>query len=175
MDTAREPNWFAIHAKARRESFAAQNVRALGIEVFLPQVRDECLIHRCWRMVTKPLFAGYLFAHFCPVEFLESVRHAHGVLTVLSTGRLPIPIDDRIIANLRSRAEGDGYVRLKKRPLRSGDRVQIEEGSFAGWVGQVEREYDDCKRVAILLEAVDFCRIVVEKRSLTVLSKALVG
>src|SRR6516225_2164570 len=98
MDIWRETNWFAIHAKACRESFAAENVRALGIEVFLPQVHDERLIRRCWRIVTKPLFAGYLFAHFCPMETLGAVRHAHGVLTVLNTGRFPIPVDDQIIS-----------------------------------------------------------------------------
>ena len=64
----------------------------------------------------------------------------------------------------------DGYIRLKAPRFQPGDRVTIEEGPLAGWVGQVEREWDDNKRVAILLEAIQQARLLIEKRSLNLLS-----
>jgi hypothetical protein len=42
--------------------------------------------------------------------------------------------------------------------------VAIEQGPFAGWVGKVECEWDDGKRVAILLEAISKARMLIDKR-----------
>lgn len=168
MDIWQEIHWFALHAKTCRESFAADNVRGLGVEVFLPQIREERLIRRCRRTVSRPLFAGYFFARFSPEESLEMVRHARGVLAVLSTGRFPIPVAEPIIAGIQSRLAPDGFVCLPKLQLARGARVRIEEGPLAGWIGRLERECDDGRRVAILLEAIDQGRVLVEKRCLSV-------
>ena len=166
MNSWQQTNWFVVHSKPCRESLAADNVGALGPEVFLPQLREERFIRRCRRTVIKPLFAGYLFARFRPCEALEAVRYAQGVLAVLSTGRIPIPVDDEIVAGVRARCAADGFVRLQTSAVRPGDYVEIQEGPFQGWVGQVECECDDGRRVALLLEAVHNARVVVEKRSL---------
>ena len=164
MDPWQEVNWFAIHAKACRESFAADNINALGTQVFLPRIREERFIGRGRRTITRPLFAGYLFARFSPRKMLISVRHARGVLAVLSTGRFPIPVADDIIAGIRSRLCEDGYARISKPELSCGRRVRIEDGPLRGWIGQVQMECDDGKRVALLLEAIDRARVLVEKR-----------
>jgi hypothetical protein len=34
-------HWFAIHTKTRRESFAATNVCALSLDVFLPELKTD--------------------------------------------------------------------------------------------------------------------------------------
>jgi len=173
MDILHEIHWFAIHAKACRESFAANNVSALGVEVFFPQILEERFFRRCHRIVTRPLFAGYLFARFSASEMVESVRHARGVLAVLSTCRSPIPIEDAIISSLRSRLMPDGYARLQSPVLRRGERVRIDDGPFAGWIGRIQLEYDDGKRVALLLEAIGQARILVEKERLSPVEAAL--
>jgi transcriptional antiterminator RfaH len=168
MNCWQQSNWFVIHSKPCRESLAADNISALGSEVFLPQFREERLIRRCWRTVIKPLFSGYLFARFRPCEELEAVRHARGVLAVVSAGRTPIPVDEEIVASVRARCAEDGFVRPKPPALGPGDYVEIQEGPFQGWAGQVERECDDVRRVALLLEAVHNARVLVEKRVLAV-------
>ena len=134
----------------------------------MPQLREERFIRRCRRTVIKPLFAGYLFARFRPCEALEAVRYAQGVLAVLSTGRIPLPVADEIVAGVRARCAADGFVRLQTSALRPGDYVEIQEGPFQGWAGRVERECDDARRVALLLEAVHHARVLVERRSLAV-------
>lgn len=168
MNFWQQRNWFAIHSKPCRESVAADNVSALGPEVFFPRLSEERVIRRCWRTVIKPLFSGYLFARFRPCEALEAVRHARGVLAIVSAGRTPIPVDDEIVANVRARCTEDGFVRLRPPAIRRGDFVEIQEGPLEGWVGQVERECDDGRRVALLLEAVHHARVLVERRSLAV-------
>ena len=132
MNSWQQTNWFVVHSKPCRESLAADNVGALGPEVFLPQLREERLIRRCRRTVTKPLFAGYLFARFRPCEALEAVRYAQGVLAVLSTGRIPIPVDDEIVAGVRARC-ARGWVCATRNSRASTGRLRRDpRGPFSG-------------------------------------------
>ncbi len=87
---------------------------------------------------------------------------------MVSAGRTPIPVDEEIVASVRARCAEDGFVRLKLSRAGSGRSRQIQEGPFQGWAGQVERECDDARRVALLLEAVHNARVLVEKRVLAV-------
>jgi transcriptional antiterminator RfaH len=157
-------HWFAIHTKMRREDFAAANVRGLGIEIFLPRLRVEHPAPTTRRTTVKALFPGYFFARFRPATSMESVEYSRGVLSVVSSGRFPVPVDAGIIREIRDRAEEDGLIRIPTRSLKPGDRVSIQDGPFEGLVGRVERELDDGKRVTILLEALLRARVQIEKR-----------
>jgi len=164
MDWFRDINWFAIHAKRFRERMAASCVEALGIEVFLPMVKVECLGHVVIKRSSEALFPGYLFARFSPAISLDSVQSARCVLQVVKSATWPIPVDDQIILEIQNRVETDGLIRLQRREFRPGDRVSIQEGAFAGLMGRVEAELDDRKRVAILVEALWNARVVIERQ-----------
>jgi len=118
--------------------------------------------------LTKPLFAGYFFAWFCPVVSMEALRSARGVLRVLGDGHGPIPIAPEIISEIRDRVQPDGFIRLEPTPLQPGQRVTIEQGPFEGLMGRVEQEWDDGRRVRILLEAIQHAHVLTEKHLLSV-------
>ena len=164
IDLWKDSHWFAIHTKTRRETFAAANVSRLGIDILLPRLKIESLARGALCVAAKPLFPGYLFAWFSPEKSLPSVKCANGVLRVVSSGNFPIPIDDEVIHAIRAQILGDGYFRLSLKPLMPGDRVCIQAGPFEGFIGKVEREADDGRRVTILLEAMQQARISIEKR-----------
>jgi len=163
-DLWRDVSWFAIHAKPRRESFASQNIDALGIEWFFPQFKVTYLVRGVTQQATKSLFPGYFFARFCPESSFELVKGTRGVLRVVSSGRFPAPVDESIVAEIRSRIQQDGFVRIDLPTLRPGDRVSIQCSPFEGLMGRVERELDDRKRVAILLETLLPARVLVERQ-----------
>jgi transcriptional antiterminator RfaH len=169
MNTAlwQETNWFAVQSKPHRESLAAASVAKLEVEVFLPKIRQEQLVCGFERVVVKPLFPGYFFAKFSPVMLLETVRYARGVLRVIGSALFPVPMEKEIISAIQDRVEEDGFVQLEATAFQPGDRVTIEQGPLAGWMGKVEREWDDRKRVMILLDAIEQARALVEKRWLT--------
>ncbi len=167
MELLNEKSWFAIQAKPHREDVAAGSVGELDLECFLPKIKQEQLVCGTARPVIKPLFRGYFFARFCAALSLDAVCYARGVLRVLGTTRFPIPIAEEVIDQIRARVRDDGFVKLEAKPFCPGDTVVIEEGPFAGLVGQVEREFDDGKRVAILLEAMQLARVLIEKRWVT--------
>jgi transcriptional antiterminator RfaH len=159
-----EINWFALHARPRRENFAATNVKALGVETLLPLVKAERLVRGIAGVTPKPLFSGYFFAKFCPENSLESVRHSRGVLRVLSSGQIPIPVPDNIVHEIRERVQEDGFIRIHPQNLVPGTRVAIQTGPFEGMMGRIERELDDRKRVAIFLETLLNARVLIERR-----------
>jgi transcriptional antiterminator RfaH len=166
MDYWKQTSWFAVLCKPRQESLAATGVAKLGTEAFLPKVRCEQLVGGIPRMLSKPLFSGYFFARFCPILSLDIVRYAQGVLRVVGSSEGPIPLEDEIIACIQDRVEADGFIPLEQEPLVRGDRVEIRDGLFAGWMAEVEREWDDGKRVAILLNSITQARMLINKRCL---------
>lgn len=163
-DLWREVGWFAIQAKPRRESFASKNIGTLGIEALLPRIKVDRLNRGAPQPGTKPLFPGYFFARFCPENAFESVKATHGVLRVVSSGSTPIPVDDDIIREIQGRIHEDGLIRSRPRVLAPGTLVTIQSGPLEGMMGRVERELDDRKRVAILLETLFQARVLIEKR-----------
>jgi transcriptional antiterminator RfaH len=173
MDFGQETSWYAVQAKPYRESLAAASVAKLDAEVFLPRIKQEQMVCGVARVVTKPLFTGYFFARFCPLLLLDAVRHAHGALRVVGTSRFPIPLDAEVIFAIQDRVQADGFIKLEAKPFQPGDRVAIEQGPLMGWIGKVEREWDDGKRVMILLEAIQRTRILLQRRWLKLAADAV--
>jgi transcriptional antiterminator RfaH len=167
-----DTNWFAIQARPHREQLAAAGVAKLDAPAFLPMIRQPQLVCGVERLVTKPLFTGYFFAKFAPALLLDTIRYTPGVLRVLGTAARPVPVDETIIAAIQGRLQADGFIHLESNPLKPGDRVIIGQGPLTGWIGQVEREWDDGKRVFILLEAIQQARVLVERRCLTLATDA---
>jgi transcriptional antiterminator RfaH len=157
-------NWFALHTKPRSENFASTNISALGIESFLPRLKAERLKHGVPKTIIKALFPGYFFARFCPESSFESVKTTRGVLQVVSSGRVPIPVLENVVQQIQDRVQEDGFIRIWPRVLAPGMRVTIQSGPFEGMIGRVERELDDRKRVAIFLETLFNARVLIERR-----------
>ncbi|MBV8278318.1 MAG: hypothetical protein JO170_24085 [Verrucomicrobia bacterium] len=160
----RDVNWFALHTKPRRENFAVTNVSALGVESFLPRLKAECLEHGVATTIIRPLFPGYFFARFCPESSFESVKATCGVLQVVSSGRMPIPVPENVVQEIQDRVLEDGLIRIHPQTLAPGTLVTIQSGPFEGMMGRVERELDDRKRVAIFLETLFNVRVLIERR-----------
>ena len=167
LDFWQETSWFAVQTKAHQEPLAAARVAKLALEVFLPQLREERSVGRGIRRVIKALFPGYFFTRFCPLESIDAVRYTHGVSRVVGCGRFPTAVEAEIISSIQQQIRPDGFIRFEARGFRPGDKVTVEQGSFQGWMGEVQREQDDGKRVMILLEAIQQASLSVEKRWLS--------
>jgi transcriptional antiterminator RfaH len=162
-DPWRQVHWYAVQSKPRRESFAAANVGRLGIPVLFPKFRRRSRRGGRWGTGVKPLFTGYFFARFAPAVRLGQVRYARGVLRIVSSGRMALPVEDAVIEAIELRTDRDGLVEMGPRPpLRAGNRVRIEAGPLEGFFGILERESDDRTRVTILLETLHAARVVID-------------
>ena len=157
-----ELNWFAIQAKPHQEELASARVANLKIEVFFPRIKRCKSVCGVSRMVVQALFQGYFFARFVPTVSVDLVRHCYGVFRIVGTPQFPLPVEPEILSSIRERMQPDGLVEIETARFRPGDSVRIEQGPFEGFMAEVEREIDDGKRVAVLLEAIQQARLVLK-------------
>jgi transcriptional antiterminator RfaH len=167
MDLTTEINWYAVQAKANRESAAAMNIERLGLEVFLPRTEKEKLVRGARTTVTSALFPGYLFARFCPLRYSHLIRYARGVQRIVSCGEVPLPVADEIIRAIRHRIGRQGLVMIGPRRFEVGDRMLIREGPLRGITAVLDNRMDGRQRVELLIDAIEYqARVVVERHNL---------
>src|SRR3989442_843532 len=116
--------WYVVQAKARQEYRAEANLRAWGMETFLPKLLRRVVVDMKVVGRVEPLFPGYVFARFDVTTMLSKVRFTRGLTRVVGTEEGPSPLGDDVIAAIRARIDRTGYVRLMP-TLKSGDRVRI--------------------------------------------------
>lgn len=163
MNNLQETNWFAVQTKPSQEDLAAFNLGRLGLDIFLPKIKQD---KRDGRRsgITKPMFPRYLFARFCPLRYMHLIIYARGVRQIVCAGDTPVPVDESIIESIRVRVGPDGFLDLSSDALQPGDHITVEGGPFNGNSGVFEREADVHKRVVILLESIRYqARVVVDK------------
>jgi transcriptional antiterminator RfaH len=130
---------------------AEANLRAGGIEVFAPRIRQpfpkrgstECSDR------VEPLFPSYIFARFELAVFYRKIRLTRGVHTIVGLGESATPVDDVTIEALKGRVETNGFVRLGY--PRQGDLVEIVGGPLRSLTGIFESGLNGRDRVQILL------------------------
>jgi len=85
------------------------------------------------RGVAAPLFPGYVFCQFDALKRLP-VLVTPGVLTVVGSGRIPIPVEDSEIDTIQ-RVVSSG-LRAEPWPyLEVGQQVRIQDGALRGLEG----------------------------------------
>lgn len=137
------PEWYAVHVRSRHEFQVKDRLTLKKIETFLPTVEKL----RKWKdrkkMVTFPLFPGYIFVHTTrESQNLLNVLKVTGVVRMLCTvpGE-PDPIPEDQINSLKTLVENketlDPYPYLKE-----GQRVRVERGPLAGVEGILIEKLD---------------------------------
>src|SRR5206468_8687665 len=113
-------SWYCIHTKRYKESWVARQLIESCDEVYLPLLRQRCMVRRQLKWVIEPLFPGYLFARFPVEERFKTVRYTPGVVSVVSTPEDgPIAVDETIIIVLRE-CSRNGYIEVQPTPLFPG-------------------------------------------------------
>jgi transcriptional antiterminator RfaH len=154
---SRNLRWYVIHTNPRQEDRAESNLRAWNIDIFAPRIKEVRYNQYTGlpSYVIKPLFPRYIFARFDQYESLHNIRFTRGVYNVVHIGDTPTPVDDEIVALMRSRVGKDGNVRLADE-FKPGDHVQVKESSLGGFEGIFERQVKESDRVMILLKTVSY-------------------
>src|SRR5271166_2580151 len=137
--------WFAVRTRSNFEKVAAVALENKGLTPYLPTYRNR----RRWsdRVVVAetPLFQGYVFCRFDPLNRLP-VLTTTGVISIVGCGTEPASIDDQEIESI------DAILRsgLATEPcpfLREGQRVRVRQGSLAGVEGILTKKKSDFRLV----------------------------
>jgi len=125
--------WACARLESRREALATHCLALAGFTVYLPRLRERRLVRGRRIEVSPPLFPGYAFVAIA-LQW-HGARWCAGVRDLIMDGAAPARVPDGVIAEIRARERG-GLVELPKSQLfRTGDRLRVIHGPFAGHVG----------------------------------------
>ena len=125
--------WYAVRVKSRHEHSVDRHLRARGLESFLPLYRSRSHWSDRVKHVEFPLFPGYVFCRF-NVEDRLPVLSAPGVVHLVGTGKVPVPIEESEIAAIQAAVKAE----LHREPWpfqQIGKKVKIARGPLAGVEG----------------------------------------
>ena len=147
--------WYAVNTKTRCEAFACGSLERLGVEVFLPMLKEGKAARGRRCTVTSPLFPGYLFARFDVPGQYRAVTYARGVKQIVSFGGGPSVVDESIIEVIRGQAR-DGVIELSDNRFSPGQVVRIKDGPLYGLEAIFEKKLSGTSRAVLLLKAISF-------------------
>jgi transcription termination/antitermination protein NusG len=98
-----ERRWYAVHTSPRHEKKVELGLREKNVATFLPLVST---VHQ-WsdrrRLVSVPLFPGYIFVHAAPSRTVRlAILQTHGVLGFVGNMGAGAPLPDQQIETVRN-------------------------------------------------------------------------
>jgi transcriptional antiterminator RfaH len=144
--------WFVARTKPNREEYAQRTLGLRGLRVFLPRIMEVGAFGATTRPAPAPLFPGYLFVWMNLSLDFQRVIWAPGIRELLCLGSGPVPVDERVIEQLRLRCDAQGVVHVAPAPWHPGDRVEITAGPFAGLLATVETVMPRRQRIKLLID-----------------------
>ena len=141
--------WFALYTKPRSEFKAAEQIKSVDVEFYLPSVVKV----RQWsdrkKKITEPLLKGYIFIYANEKERILSLEQ-YSVVRCISERGQPARIPDWQIENLKKMLTNRSEFYVKEGLVR-GTKVKIKEGPFEGVTGTFQ-EIDNEKTIAVSID-----------------------
>lgn len=146
--------WYAVNTNPRKEDFAARQLEAGGLDVFLPKIAAVRKRGASRLSLQEPLFPGYLFVRLLPEPIcVRQVNRTPGVRRMLCSGNTPVPVPDEAVNLISLRVGPRGCQAPEPQTaFPAGSPVAVRHGPFAGLLGVVERPMPARSRVRVLLE-----------------------
>lgn len=133
MSQSNSCHWYAIRVRSQHEDLVARHLRVRGLEAFLPLYKQQHRWSDRFKEIELPLFPGYVFCQFDPLNRLP-VLTVPGVVHIVGTGKTPVPIDQEEIAAIQAAVKSE----FSTQPwpfVEIGQRVRIEYGPLCGIEG----------------------------------------
>jgi len=131
-------SWYAIWTRSRHEQVVREQLDKKGIEAFLPTIARWSRWKDRKKKIDWPLFPGYCFARFDPVERL-AVLTSPGVVNIVSFNSEIAAIPDPEIESIRLLVSTD--LQYDPCPLiREGMMVEVVSGPLKGVIGRLMRK-----------------------------------
>ncbi len=132
-----QARWYALRVRSRADSAVRSALSTAGVEAWAPTYDEKVAWTDRTQVVTRPLFAGYVFARFSRSD-AASVAQTRGVVGILGTGNNEYSeIDDGVIENLKRVAALPADV--SPGAYVAGEAVRVARGPFAGIIACVMR------------------------------------
>ena len=132
MQSSSSP-WHALYVRSRHEKLVCAQLKAKQQETFLPVYTAKHKWADRWKTVSLPLFPGYVFCRFAPIQ-TSTVISTSGVIDIVRSGAEPSPIDPGEIESIKL-AVSSPLMTTPYAGLIKGQRVTMTDGPLRGLIG----------------------------------------
>lgn len=134
------PLWFAVYVQVRHELVIEGYLIGKNLECFLPRYTSRRQWKSRTKLLTLPLFPGYVFCR-CATGRRKEVLGIPGVLRIVGYGSASASVDDSEIRSIQ-KAVGAGLACEPVPFVEHGQTVKIEAGPLSGSKGILVRRGD---------------------------------
>lgn len=147
-------SWYLVVTKPQSEFKAHENLLRQGYETYLPLVQNSRRRNGKNIKRTEAFFPRYLFISLNKeTDNWSPIRSTIGVAGLIRFGGLPAVVPESLISNLKNNENEFGLQIVEKKKLKQGDKVEIINGPFEGYVA-VYQKMKNTERVSVLLDIV---------------------
>ena len=150
VERMEKKNWYIIHIKPAKEQVVKAQLSRIGIETFYPKIR----VKKGKTEKVEPMFPLYMFAKFSLEKDFINVNYTRGVRRVVRFGENVPSVSEELIQSLKKISGGK---LVKEETFKVGETVEILEGPFRGFIGEVLKAKSGGERVVVLLKAAKIC------------------
>lgn len=131
-------HWWAVRTRANFERVVDEQLSRRALESFLPTYRTFSRRTDRKKVISLPLFGGYLFVHVDLSDFDKRVAilRARGVAKIVGGPEGPEPVPDDQVLSVRRLCTSDRLLEPWGK-LEVGKRVRIVSGGLSGVTGVV--------------------------------------
>lgn len=131
-----ENSWYIILTKANYVKKVANSLTSLGFENYLPLQKQLRIWHDRKKWIEVPAFGSYMF-----IKTNEKLRlktfEVNGIIKYISVGGKLSTISEKEITSLKKIFSFDGEATICEGKFELGDRVEILNGYFKGFTGNL--------------------------------------
>lgn len=155
-------SWYAMRSKPNKEDFLAGQLQAHGVEVYFPVLHVKPVNPRSRK--SRPYFPNYLFVHVdLDAVNASDLRWMPGASGLVSFDGEPSSVPDLLIATVKRQVDlHNQSLREQTTNFKAGDRVQIQDGPFAGYEAVFDTHISGNDRVRVLLSLLQRRQMPVE-------------
>ena len=144
--------WFCARTLPHKEPFAEDNLVKNGFTVYCPRYQKWISSARQKKLVSRPLFPGYLFIQQAEnVGFLGIVRRSPGISTIVGVQNSFSVVPDTVILNIKRGENQSGFIEINHSRFKKGDKIKLNDERFSD-MDAIFEEQDDLRRSIILLK-----------------------
>jgi transcriptional antiterminator RfaH len=151
-----------MRSKPNKEDFLAGQLQAHGVEVYFPVLHVKPVNPRSRK--SRPYFPNYLFVHVdLDAVNASDLRWMPGASGLVSFDGEPSSVPDLLIATVKRQVDlHNQSLREQTTNFKAGDRVQIQDGPFAGYEAVFDTHISGNDRVRVLLSLLQRRQMPVE-------------
>jgi transcription antitermination factor NusG len=150
-----QSHWYVAYVRSRSEKKVAERLTKNGIDHYLPLIKTI----RQWsdrkKMVSIPLFNGYIFL-YCTAQQLSEIRLISGVVNYIYHEGKPAVMPEKEITAIKQFLDTGIAMEAIPDHFSPGEQVRITFGPLAGTVGElvaIENEKQFLLRITVIQQA----------------------